>query len=168
LIIELRARAFGGPRWVRAGFATRLEAGGLFHSSAGETGICGFPAFYDCCYYTALVQLLSKHGFDVEDHHVSYYQSRYYHFFLPLYCASVCYESMARATGMANLGAYILIVARRRQRDCDVATYEGRSTSVIPSRSAAGSNGYTEFLMVPSTGCGRSAESRCRAYRASK
>jgi hypothetical protein len=69
------------------------------------------------CYYTAPDRLPSKHGFDVEDHRVSYYQSRYYNFFLPLYCAGECYESIARAIGMPNLGAYSSIVARRRRCD---------------------------------------------------
>jgi SAM-dependent methyltransferase len=77
-------------------------------------GICGFPAFYDRCDHASLLELLDRHGFDVEECRVSYYQSRYYNFFLPFYIASVLYDLAASALGRPMLGAYLLIVARRR------------------------------------------------------
>jgi SAM-dependent methyltransferase len=77
-------------------------------------GICGFPAFYDRCYHSALVGLLGAYGFTVEETKVSYYQSRYFNFFLPAYALSSLYELAVRATGQRDLGAYVLIVARKQ------------------------------------------------------
>jgi 2-polyprenyl-6-hydroxyphenyl methylase/3-demethylubiquinone-9 3-methyltransferase len=77
-------------------------------------GICGFPAFYDRCDAASMRRLLDAHGFDVEECRLSYYQSRYYNFFVPAYLASVLYELAASAWGRPSLAAYVLIVARRR------------------------------------------------------
>ena len=78
-------------------------------------GICGFPAFYDRCDAGSLTSLLDSHGFDIEECRVSYYQSRYFEFFFPLYVVSVLYELAALATRRSALAAYVLIVARRRR-----------------------------------------------------
>jgi 2-polyprenyl-6-hydroxyphenyl methylase/3-demethylubiquinone-9 3-methyltransferase len=94
-------------------------------------GICGFPAFYDRCDAGSLTRLLDGHGFDVEECCVSYYQSRYFDFFFPLYIASVLYELAARATGRPALGAYLLIVARRRAAAGNVAV---QAASLSPVR----------------------------------
>jgi 2-polyprenyl-6-hydroxyphenyl methylase/3-demethylubiquinone-9 3-methyltransferase len=94
-------------------------------------GICGFPAFYDRCDAESLMALLDRYGFDVEECRVSYYQSRYFEFFFPFYAASVVYELAARASGRSSLGAYLLIVARRR------ATSDGmvfEAASLPPAR----------------------------------
>lgn len=77
-------------------------------------GICGFPAFYDRCYHSAMSRLLDANGFDVEDSSVSYYQSRYYNFFVPAYLLSALYELVVRAAGRRDLAAYLLVVARKR------------------------------------------------------
>jgi 2-polyprenyl-6-hydroxyphenyl methylase/3-demethylubiquinone-9 3-methyltransferase len=77
-------------------------------------GICGFPAYYDRCDVTSLPKLLDRHGFEVEECRVSYYQSRYYNFFVPFYLMSAAYELLAAASRQPALGAYALIVARRR------------------------------------------------------
>lgn len=84
----------------------------FFHPT--HAGIGGFPAFYDRCYPSAFTNLLDKHGFELEECRITFYQSRYYNFFFPLYLASVAYELAARAAGLRDLCAYVLIVARKR------------------------------------------------------
>jgi SAM-dependent methyltransferase len=79
----------------------------------GSEGRLGFPAYYDHCYPAGLRRVLRKHGFEVEELQVSYYQSDYYGFFLPLYLASVGYELLVRAARAENLAATLLVVARR-------------------------------------------------------
>ena len=46
--------------------------------------------------------------------YLSYYQSRYFGFFVPLYLMSALYEALIRALGIRDLSAYLLIVARKR------------------------------------------------------
>ncbi len=75
---------------------------------------CGFPAFYDNCYYSAIKALLEKHGFDVVRTYLSYYQSPYFSFFFPLYIVSASYELLIYAFGAKNLCAYVLVVAKKR------------------------------------------------------
>ena len=85
----------------------------FFHPAA--VGICGFPAFYDKCYSTAVERSLRAHGFELEECRITYYQSRYFDFFFPAFLASAAYELIVRAMGWRNLGAYLLIVARKRR-----------------------------------------------------
>jgi len=92
----------------------RLSRRILFFLHPQTVGICGFPSFYDRCSYSALARLVESPGFEIEEQRLTYYQSRYFDFFFPLYLASVGYELLARATGLPNLSAYILIVARKR------------------------------------------------------
>lgn len=80
----------------------------------GSEGRLGFPAYYDHCSPHGLRRLLERHGFEVEELRVSYYQSDYYGFFLPLYLVSVGWELLARAARAENLAATMLVVARRR------------------------------------------------------
>jgi SAM-dependent methyltransferase len=79
-----------------------------------SVGINGFPAFYDRCYDAALRHSLDANGFDVEECRISYYQSPYFNFFFPAYAVSAAYEVLVRSVGARNLGAYVLIVARKR------------------------------------------------------
>lgn len=97
-------------RALPAAFSKRL----LYFFHPKVRGICGFPAFYDRCYHSALTRLLDAHGFDVEDSVVSYYQSRYFDFFFPAYLLSALYELVVRAAGRRDLAAYVLVVARKR------------------------------------------------------
>jgi len=76
-------------------------------------GICGFPALYRDCYYSALRRLLKKHNLDIVDIHVSYYQSLYFSFFAPLFLISALYELLIQTLGAKNLCAYILVIARK-------------------------------------------------------
>jgi len=77
-------------------------------------GICGFPAFYDNCYYSAISRLLAKYDFEIIDIYISYYQSSYFSFFAPLFLASALYEMSILKLSAKNLCAYLLIVARKK------------------------------------------------------
>ncbi|HZB81365.1 MAG TPA: hypothetical protein VE288_00775, partial [Rubrobacteraceae bacterium] len=76
-------------------------------------GICGFPAFYDNCYYSGIRTVLEKHGFKIVGMHISYYQSPYFNFFVPLFLLSATYEMLIRALEVKDLAAYVLIIARK-------------------------------------------------------
>jgi len=75
--------------------------------------LTGFPAFYEKCYYSAIKSLLERHGFETVDTYLSYYQSHYFRFFVPLFLVSVLYEILLQAVAAKDLCAYVLIVARK-------------------------------------------------------
>jgi ubiquinone/menaquinone biosynthesis C-methylase UbiE len=77
-------------------------------------GIGGFPAHYDNCYYSSIKRLFEKHSFEVVSVHLTYYQSGYFSFFLPLYLISALYEMLLQALGMKNLAAHVVIVVRKK------------------------------------------------------
>ncbi|HXX57407.1 MAG TPA: class I SAM-dependent methyltransferase [Thermodesulfovibrionales bacterium] len=77
-------------------------------------GIGGFPAFYNKCYYSAMKSLLEKNGFELIDVHVSYFQSGYFGFFVPLFVLSSLYEIMLRFLRIKNLSAYLIVVAKKK------------------------------------------------------
>ncbi len=79
----------------------------------GLEDVLGYRAYYDHCYPSGFVPLLRRNGFAVERLEVSYYQSSYFDFLLPLYVVSVGYELMACCTGTQELAAYLLVCARR-------------------------------------------------------
>lgn len=76
-------------------------------------GGSAFPAFYDNCCYSDLHQLLQEYNFEIVEMYLSYYQSRYFGFLLPLYLISAFYEILIQTLGAKNLAAYILVVAQR-------------------------------------------------------
>lgn len=73
----------------------------------------GFPSFYDTCFYTGICKLLKEYDFEIVEMHLSYYQSRYFDFFVPLYLISALYEMLIRTLEVKDLCAYVLIVARK-------------------------------------------------------
>lgn len=77
-------------------------------------GIGGFPALYDQCYYRAIKKLLLRYNFEIVEFQLSYYQSRYFSFLLPLFLASALYEICIRALNIKNLSAFVLVVARKK------------------------------------------------------
>jgi ubiquinone/menaquinone biosynthesis C-methylase UbiE len=79
----------------------------------GSDGRLGFPAHYEHCTATQMEQVLRRQGFEVERTEVSYYQSDYFGFLLPLYALSVAYERIIRALGRRDLAATVLIVGRK-------------------------------------------------------
>jgi SAM-dependent methyltransferase len=89
---------------------SRTLVSALFPS---QKGICGFPALYDACYCSAIVNLLHKNGFDLIDVTPSYYQSQYFSFFFPLFVLSAAYELLVWRLGLRNMAAYLLVVARK-------------------------------------------------------
>lgn len=91
---------------------SRTLVGALFPS---QKGICGFPALYNMCYYSAMENLLRKNGFDRVDIVASYYQSQYFSFCFPLFVASAAYELLVWHLGLRNLAAYLLVVARKAE-----------------------------------------------------
>ena len=78
-------------------------------------GICGFPAVYNECYFSAIRNLLLNNGFELVDVKPSYYQSQYFDFCFPLFAVSAGYEVLVKLLGLRNLAAYLLVVARRRR-----------------------------------------------------
>ena len=60
------------------------------------------------------VVVLEEHGFEVCAAEVSYYQSHYFGFFVPLYLASVLWELVLMAFRARDSAATLLFVARRR------------------------------------------------------
>jgi SAM-dependent methyltransferase len=91
---------------------SRALVGALFPS---QKGICGFPALYNLCYYSAIVNLLHKNRFDRVDVTPSYYQSQYFSFCFPLFVLSAAYELLVWLLGQKNLAAYLLVVARKAE-----------------------------------------------------
>lgn len=86
----------------------------LLHYLDPQTkGICGFPVVYDRCYPTAMEKLFRANGFEVLEVRPSYFQSRYYAFFVPFFLISTLYEGTMQLFGIRNLCAHFLIVARR-------------------------------------------------------
>lgn len=92
----------------------RLARRILYFLQPQTAGICGFPAFYDRCYHSAIRDLLTRHDFEVERIDVSYHQSRYFDFFFPAFLVSAAYEMVVHALGARDLGAYITVIAHRR------------------------------------------------------
>jgi SAM-dependent methyltransferase len=77
-------------------------------------GKLGFESHYDKTYVSGMRALLIRNGFEVENVLVSYYQSGYYNFFLPLYLLSAIYELLVQALRAENLAAKVMIVAKKR------------------------------------------------------
>jgi 2-polyprenyl-6-hydroxyphenyl methylase/3-demethylubiquinone-9 3-methyltransferase len=79
----------------------------------GSEGTLGFRAYYDRCYPSAMTALLERHGFTVVSERVSYYQSEYFSFFVPVFLFSLLYEAVVSRLGAKNLAARVLVVATR-------------------------------------------------------
>lgn len=86
----------------------------LYYIRPEVKGIDGFPAFYDRCYYSAILTLIDRHDFELVDCWVSYYQSMYFNFFAPLFLLSALYEMIIQLLGWNNFCAYVLVVAKKK------------------------------------------------------
>lgn len=86
----------------------------LYFLQPESKGVCGFPSFYEKCYYSAFKSLLEKYNFEVIQMHFSYYQSPYFCFFVPLFLLSALYEIVVQAIGAKNLCAFVLVVAKKK------------------------------------------------------
>lgn len=79
----------------------------------GWVDSCGFPAYYDHCYYSAIRQLLARSGFINPRFTFRYYQSIYFDFFFPLYLLVLIYDLLVWSLGIRNLACAILVRAER-------------------------------------------------------
>jgi ubiquinone/menaquinone biosynthesis C-methylase UbiE len=74
---------------------------------------CGFIAYYDHCYFSAIRRLLNQNGFDNIQFTFRYYQSIYYDFFFPLYALMLLYDIVMWLFRIRNLACGILVTASR-------------------------------------------------------
>jgi SAM-dependent methyltransferase len=74
---------------------------------------CGFRAYYDRCYFSAISSLLVRNGFSNPSFVFRYYQSIYFDFFYPLYVVMLLYDLLVAALGIRNLACAVLISAER-------------------------------------------------------
>jgi SAM-dependent methyltransferase len=80
---------------------------------------CGFVAFYDRCYYSAIRGLLERNGFTQLTFYYRYYQSIYFDFLFPLYAVMLAYDLSIWLLGIRNLACAILVVAQRPSAEPD-------------------------------------------------
>lgn len=73
----------------------------------------GFKTYYNCDYTKAL-ELFEKYNFQIEKVYVSYYQSRYFGFFVPFFLLSALYELIILLLNLRRLSSYVLIIAKKR------------------------------------------------------
>ena len=78
-----------------------------------SVGVVEFPVFYDRCTYDQMRAAHLRHGFSSFEASVSYYQSDYFEAVFPAYLISALYELIVRACRARNLGAYMLVIARK-------------------------------------------------------
>jgi 2-polyprenyl-6-hydroxyphenyl methylase/3-demethylubiquinone-9 3-methyltransferase len=79
----------------------------------GSSGRLGFPAHYDSCTDHRMRRLLEEEGFEIVSSRVSYYQSDYFEFALPVYVVSALYEIVISALKLRPLAATVVVVARK-------------------------------------------------------
>lgn len=75
--------------------------------------IRGYKTYYKSCYYSKIIEIFKRSKFEITDISLSYYQSRYFSFFLPFYLLSILYEFIIYSLKLKNLSAYILIIAKK-------------------------------------------------------
>jgi ubiquinone/menaquinone biosynthesis C-methylase UbiE len=74
----------------------------------------GFRTYYDQCTLRAMKRALARHGFEIVETRVSYYQADYFKFLFPLYLVNLALELAARSARCTPLAAGVLIVARKK------------------------------------------------------
>ena len=86
----------------------------LYRLYPQTVGVCGFPAFYDLCYPSAMEKACRERGFEVELS-VRYYGSAdYFTVFFPLFLVFFVWELFVRTIRARDLAAQVLLVATRR------------------------------------------------------
>jgi len=80
----------------------------------------GFRTHYDQCTLRAMKRALARHGFEIVETRVSYYQADYFKFLFPLYLVNLALELAARSTRCTPLAAGVLIVARKKPAALEV------------------------------------------------
>lgn len=76
---------------------------------------CGFVAYYDRCYYSAIRRLLERSGFQNPRFVFRYYQSIYFNFCFPLFALSLVYDLTLWTLRARNLACAVLVTAERSQ-----------------------------------------------------
>jgi SAM-dependent methyltransferase len=112
-VVHIFASKFGPFALANAILPHRVSARllRLFHPEC--QGAVGFRTYYDRTYASGIRRLLNSKGFEIVDLRVSYYQSGYYNFFLPLYLFSALYELVIYSLGWEDMAAKVMVVARR-------------------------------------------------------
>jgi len=77
----------------------------------------GFRTYYDQCTLRAMKRALGRHGFEIVETRVSYYQADYFKFLFPLYLLNLAFELLARGVDFTPVAAGVLIVARKTSGD---------------------------------------------------
>ena len=83
----------------------------FFHP--GSAGICGFPAFYHQCFYSAMKDVLQKNSFRIVGMELDFEQSNYFNFFVPIFLLTALYEALILWLGIKNMCAFVLVVAQK-------------------------------------------------------
>jgi SAM-dependent methyltransferase len=92
----------------------RVKRWALFRTYPESEGVCGFPAFYDKCHYSAFVRECERRGFRVESATAGYYgSSAYFSIFFPLFVTCRLWEWSASTLGARNLASQLVVEARR-------------------------------------------------------
>lgn len=73
----------------------------------------GFRAYYRNCFYSRIVRMLQRAGFEVTAVELRYYQAIYYKFLFPLYLTLLLYDLALWCLGARQLACQMLVVARR-------------------------------------------------------
>jgi 2-polyprenyl-6-hydroxyphenyl methylase/3-demethylubiquinone-9 3-methyltransferase len=116
-------------RLLPAGLARRVAY--ALKEGAEEYGI--FPAYYECCSPRAFRKLLEKNGFISVKAKVTYDQSCYFHFFLPLALLSLCYEWIISRLDLVSLSAHVQVCATKQWsqgKTADLDTSDWQSNRV--------------------------------------
>ncbi|MBR0151258.1 MAG: class I SAM-dependent methyltransferase [Synergistaceae bacterium] len=85
----------------------------LFSIFPEVKGFQGFKAYYDRCYYPALKNLLSKHGFTHVDFRFSYGQAGYFSFFVPFALIVMLWDFLMYIFRAKTLSSYVCFTAEK-------------------------------------------------------
>lgn len=92
----------------------RVARGLLYYFFPEWRDACGFKAYYDRCYYSAMRRTFEENGFRVVEMTVRYYQSIYYKFFIPFYLVMLAYDALIATLRIRNLACQIMLIAEKK------------------------------------------------------
>ena len=98
---------------------------------------CGFVAFYDRCYDSAIRSLLDRTGFKRQKFYYRYYQSIYFDFLFPIYLLMLSYDLLVWLLGIRNLACGILVVAQLPPAEPDRSAHEAPEPSATTAAMTA-------------------------------
>ena len=111
---------------------------------------CGFVAYYDHCYHSAIRQVIESSGFRNPRFSFRYYQSIYFNFCFPIFALLLVYDLVVWSLRIRNLACAMLVTAERSPaldtgsaafpvatRNGCAAFDPGSSSSVAPAEPAA-------------------------------